>query len=242
MRKELAVAVQEALIARKYDLGPAGADGVFGRKSIAALSKFQIDARLDVKYLGTVADSSTSPTLKALGIDPTKLPGWGSAEQKLPPWVTELNRMVGLRESNPKLKIWLKSDGKTVGDPAKIPWCGDAIQTPFLLTLPNEPMPENPYWALNWNKFGVPLDDFYLGAICTLKRTGGGHVFQVLGHSKTHIYGLGGNQSDSVSVAKFDKQRWRDGGSAIRWPRTYPLPTNRLKHTTMDVALSLNEA
>lgn len=46
------------------------------------------------------------------------------------PWINEILTVFGLHEKkdNAKLAAWLKSDGKTLGDPKALPWCftGDA--------------------------------------------------------------------------------------------------------------------
>ena len=56
-----------------------------------------------------------------------------------PPWHEELLRRKGLHEvrDRSRLMAWLRSDGWTLGDPAKLPWCGDAIETCIALTLPD---------------------------------------------------------------------------------------------------------
>lgn len=59
--KNFYMKVQNALIERNYDIGSAGADGVFGRSSKAALVKFQKDNGLPVGNLDF-------ETLTALGI------------------------------------------------------------------------------------------------------------------------------------------------------------------------------
>ena len=76
------------------------------------------------------------------------------------PWIVEGKKVWGLHETtnNAELTAWLKSDGKRLGNPAKLPWCGDYTETAIKNSLPNEPfvgpLGENPYWARNWLKFG----------------------------------------------------------------------------------------
>ena len=55
------------------------------------------------------------------------------------PWMVEAKRVLGRHEgrNNGWLKGWLKSDGKTLGDPAKLPWCGDFVETSIRLALPD---------------------------------------------------------------------------------------------------------
>lgn len=235
--------IQQKLIALKYDLGKAGADGILGVKTVAAVTAFQKDKKLPIKWPGTIGPI----TLKALGLPEDLLSGGPAAPAPdpmgVPPWIMEARRRVGLHEvnHNKTLREWLKSDGHALGDPAKLPWCGDFVETPIGLTLPREPRLANPYWALNWTKFGVPVPDgmIPLGAIAAFTRNGGGHVGFVVGHDKTYYHILGGNQSNSVSIAKIAKSRQ---SGKLRWPSTYPLPTKSMPITTLNATVSTNEA
>ncbi|NTE87183.1 peptidoglycan-binding protein [Agrobacterium rubi] len=221
--------IQRRLIALGYDVGPAGADGIPGRNTTKAVARFQDDKNIQVLYRGTVGPK----TLKALGLDET--------EQPIPPWVLEGQRKLGLHEklNNTALKAYLKSDGQTLGDPAKLPWCGDFMETIIALTLPKEPVVTNPYWAANWLKFGkpVPKDEFYMGAIGVKARTGGNHVFTIVGHDKTHVHAMGGNQSDSISIVKIKKSDI----TGMRFPTTYPFPTKQMPLTVFNGKLSVKE-
>ena len=126
------------------------------------------------------------------------------------PWVNEITQHMGLDEirDNGILKQWLISDGKTLGDPAQFPWCGDAVQTALRLTMPNEMfvgrVASNPYLARNWLEFGRKVDMVY-GAVCVLwrgKRNGiSGHVGFVVGYdpARKRIRLRGGNQHNSIS-------------------------------------------
>ncbi|MDX1729531.1 MAG: peptidoglycan-binding domain-containing protein, partial [Aurantimonas coralicida] len=68
-----------------------------------------------------------------------------------PVWMVEARSKMGLHEvrNYAELAAWLRSDGPTLGDPRKLPWCGDFVQTAIKLTLPDEPIPTNPYLARN---------------------------------------------------------------------------------------------
>lgn len=151
---------------------------------------------------------------------------------KDPAWVTELKSVLGRHEvkDNAFLKKWLKRDGKTLGDPAKLPWCGDAVETPLKLHLKDEKWPkeliENPYWARNWTKFGVPASHIPYGAIVVFERGSGGHVGFAVGISKDgkNLYVLGGNQSNSVSIAPIAISRLL----ASRWPNSFPMSQVKL--------------
>ncbi len=75
-------------------------------------------------------------------------------------------------------------------------------------------------------------------------RNGGGHITIVAGKDQNgHIMGLGGNQSDSVSIAPFAMSRLNKG---FWWPRDVPPPVqfglNTLPLVRSDGRLSNNEA
>lgn len=146
------------------------------------------------------------------------------------PWIGTAMQAFGWHETrdNAKLRKWLRSDNKTLGDPDALPWCGDFIDTAIAIALPKEPRPgalgENPYWAQNWQLLGVPVGEVY-GAIAVFKREGGGHVGIAVGQDATHIYVLGGNQGDAVNVTRIKREQL----IALRWPKTHqviarPLP------------------
>lgn len=224
--------IQRALIARGYDLGRGGADGIWGRDSIAGAKKFQADHGLKV-------DGVVGPkTLKELGLADADA---GDPKASTPPvWYAEARRKVGLHEglNNAELKKFLASDGHALGDPAKLPWCGDFVETCIALTLPGERMVPNPYYALNWSKWGQALKVPTIGAILVFKRPGGGHIGFYAGERKDAYRVLGGNQSNRVSETWLDKKRC----VAIRWPETAPLPTSGRVASSAGGELSKNEA
>lgn len=161
----------------------------------------------------------------------TAIPGWHdeavlpfTIPVAMPPWVLEGLRIKGWHEraDNADLRAWLKSDGKTLGDPAVLPWCGDFAETCIRLALPGEAFPgdlgRNPYWALHWRQFGIPCDPC-LGAVVSISREGGGHVGFAVGQDATRIFVLGGNQSNEVSVAPIEKSRFI--AASWRWPSTH---------------------
>lgn len=208
--------LQQALAHHNYSLGPGGVDGIFGRDTIAALKEFQTDAKLDIKYPGTVGPK----TIKALGLDET-------AETGYAPWLELCIRKKGLHEGRDyeELSKFLKSDGKTLGDPRKLPWCGDLMETCISLTCPNERLPGNPYLAANWATFGQYIKPTR-GAIMSFWRgspdSGLGHVAFYWSESATAFNIWGGNQHDSISLTSIAKSRLRKNGS--RWPLTFLLP------------------
>lgn len=144
-----------------------------------------------------------------------------------PAWFLEVQRRKGLHEVKNKKTLWdwLRSDKASVGDPSKLPWCGDLVETAIRTTLKAEKVPANPYLARNWLKFGQTVKPC-LG--CVMVFDGGsrpppsGHVAFYAGEDKTHYHVLGGNQSNAITVMRIAKSRLLKNGA--RWPLTAPLP------------------
>lgn len=145
------------------------------------------------------------------------------------PWIVEGKKIWGLHETrdNAALKAWLRSDGKTLGDPKALPWCGDYVETAIKNSLPNEQFvgehAKNAYWARNWLQFGAPTTPVY-GAVGIFARDGGGHVGFLVGEDATDYYVLGGNQSNAVNITRIAKNRFL----GARWPISYKNPNKRL--------------
>ena len=145
------------------------------------------------------------------------------------PWITEAKTALGRNEARDRtwLMDWLKSDGRSLGDPSKNPWCGDFVETCFRMALPDEPLlgalGTNPYWARNWLLFGQAVKPI-TGAVLVFARGSGGHVGFAVGQDDRHFLVLGGNQSDAVTIARIAKSRLL----GARWPATYPPRLQRL--------------
>lgn len=231
-------ALQRALAALGRNPGPI--DGKFGALTRKALVSFQANASL--KADGIAGPKTEAALREALAAIDKPLPV--PTRPAPPPWYQELLRRKGLHEVRDRsgLMAWLRSDGKTLGDPAKLPWCGDTIETAIALTLPTEPLPSNPYLARNWLKFGVPLGRPALGAVIVFWRgskTGtSGHVGLYAGEDAEAYHVLGGNQSNAITIARLDKGRVL----GFRWPAKFPLPKGGPVHLTKDGGLSTNEA
>lgn len=135
------------------------------------------------------------------------------------PWIAEAEKAMGLHEvmDGDALRAWLRSDGSTLGDPAKLPWCGDFVETAIKLALPKEKLPLNPYLARNWQSFGEDATGCY-GAVIVFwrgRRMGTqGHVgFAIaIDEARGLVEVLGGNQRNEVCRAWLGMDRilaWR---------------------------------
>jgi uncharacterized protein (TIGR02594 family) len=228
--------IQTRLKALGFDSGPL--DGLPGRRTTAAVEAFQKAKGLEPD--GVVGPKTLGALNGAVGAGSPSLPAL--TPSTIPPWLVTARSKMGLTEGNAsalaKLKAFLKSDGHTLGDPSKLPWCGDFVETCIALTCPKESMIVNPYYALNWAKFGVLLTGAAIGEILVFKREGGGHVGFYVGEDATRFRVLGGNQSNSVSETWVAKNRLY----ARRWPSTYPLPSLGAVTVSAAGATSTNEA
>jgi len=226
------LAIQARLKTLEYDPGPV--DGAYGRRTKRAVAAFQRANDVDVKWPGTVGPKTLRILFPEEGA-PTLAPS-----VKIP-WLHIAARKRGLHEArnNSILSKFLRSDGKTLGDPRKLPWCGDFVETCIALALPEEPLPVNPYLARNWLKFGEKSKPT-VGAVLVFwrgSRTGySGHVGFAVGQSKSNYYVLGGNQSNAVTVAPTGKHRLL----GARWPKTFERPQNHLPQMSGG-KISLNE-
>jgi uncharacterized protein (TIGR02594 family) len=159
-------------------------------------------------------------------------------------WIAEGLKLKGYHEvkNNSLLRTWLRSDGKTLGDPSKFPWCGDFVETALKLGVPglqlSAKLKENPYWARNWATFGVNASHMPYGAVVVFERGSGGHVGFAVGRSSDSklIYVLGGNQSDTVSIAPIKAERL----IAVRWPAEVQMGKKKLP-VMGGGAISVNE-
>lgn len=216
MKDEFTVWLQDRLDAMSFN--PGAIDGIPGRRTTQALRGFQRAHNLRETGL---ADSATVSKLrqKSPSVTPPKQDLYS-----LYPWMTLALRKKGLLEGrdNKELRDFLKSDGATLGDPAKLPWCGDFVETCIALALQNEALPVNPYLARNWRKFGKATESGF-GTVLVFWRTHktkstNGHVCFYVGEDDLYYYVLGGNQSNSVSIAKLDKERLLEARAPLTFP------------------------
>jgi hypothetical protein len=218
MDKELIMKLQAAL--KKAGFDPKGVDGVIGPDTEKAIIAFKKSKGLAARpYIGPL-------TLEALiGEEPPE-----DAVVQLP-WINQLAKHMGWDEKidNQALREWLKSDGSTVGDPAKIPWCGDCMETAIRLGLPGEwaitdkRLTVNPYWAQNWQYFGLPSERLY-GALGAFVRPAGGHIACLIGYDPglKRLRIRGGNQSNRVGDTWIDANRMIACRRPQKWDHDLP--------------------
>jgi uncharacterized protein (TIGR02594 family) len=145
-----------------------------------------------------------------------------------PAWLAKAHEEMGVEEvagaeSNPRIMSyfaaapnseWVKDDNT--------PWCGAFCSWLFKdFGLPDEPLR-----ARAWLEFGEPLSEPVPGCVVVLRRgtdPKAGHValFQQWSKDKAHLYLLGGNQGDRVSIARFKAS----DVLGYRWPRGEAVPT-----------------
>ena len=165
------------------------------------------------------------------------------------PWVIEARKHIGLKEipgpkHNPIILQWLKNLKAWWSDD-ETPWCGVFVGE--MLRITDRYVPALYMRALEWNNAGLKLSKPAYGCLVTFSRSGGGHVGFCVGEDQQgRLMILGGNQSNAVSIAPFDKARvvgyiWpatKDGQQLGPLPGRYELPL----YNANGIASSKNEA
>jgi uncharacterized protein (TIGR02594 family) len=208
--------MQERLDALGYQPGPV--DGWYGPMTREALRDFQAVHHLPM------TGTATRETVHALqATRPLYTPPDVRAGDTIP-WYTEAMRHLGLREvpgsgNNPTIMDWADNlDLHYAGD--DVPWCGLFTAYAVRSTLPNERLPANVLGARNWLQVGEDCDPVR-GSLLVFWRTHRtrswhGHVGIYHAEDASAYHVLGGNQSDSVSIARIEKGRLL----GARWPST----------------------
>ena len=160
-------------------------------------------------------------------------------------WFQEARRLIGTREdptsgNNPQILDWAKDQGIPYGGD-DIPWCGLFVGHCVGSTLTSEPLPTNILGARSWERFGVKTDPSP-GAVMVFwrksRQSGLGHVGFYAGEDDGAYRILGGNQSDSVSLAWVGKDRLL----GARWPSSVPGMVAQPVQVARNDTLSWNEA
>jgi uncharacterized protein (TIGR02594 family) len=234
MGSEAVRRIQQVLKGKGFD--PGEIDGIWGRKTIDAVKRFQTQQGLEVD--GVVGPQTTAALFAgAPPVPPTVGP--------LLPWFEESRHLMGTKEvlgpkNNPVIMDWAKSlDINYIGD--DVPWCGLFIAHCIGSTLPQETLPANPLGARQWERFGEATTP-RLGAVIVFWReslaSGKGHVGLYVGEDDTAYQVLGGNQSDKVCLMWLGKDRLR----SARWPKTATALTSSSVRKNRNEGLSTNEA
>ncbi len=115
------------------------------------------------------------------------------------------------KASNPKIRAWIKQSAEWLdGDDSVTAWCGCFRGAIGLATCTGAPREH--FRAASWATWGRPVDitkpgTWQRGDTIIMTRPGGNHVclFDRLEGNVVHC--LGGNQSNSVTIAPFPRSR-----------------------------------
>ena len=160
------------------------------------------------------------------------------------PWIQEAKSLIGVKEipgpnNNPIIMQWAEDiDQYYLAD--SVAWCGLFVAHCMRVGAPKDVQNFNRLSAQEWLKYGQPLKDPIFGCIVVFWREAPtswkGHVGFLVGEDESTWYVLGGNQSDAVSVKRFDKGRTK----GFRWPATVeiveqPLPFKVLTNESLSI-------
>lgn len=119
------------------------------------------------------------------------------------------NEVAGVK-ANPQILEYFKASKFWGSDDSggQNAWCGSFVA--WVMQQNNIEPVKNAFRAKEWANFGKSITKPVYGAIGIKSRQGGGHVAFVVGQSPdgNYLYMLGGNQSNSVNVAKYNKDVW----------------------------------
>lgn len=154
-------------------------------------------------------------------------------------WLAYAFSLIGVREvpgpgNSTIITGWLKGLKAWWFDDAT-PWCG--VFVAHVMQHCSIALPKHWYRAKGWLEWGKACPPA-VGAVCVLDREGGGHVFIVTKVSRSFVWGVGGNQGDKVSEAKFDRSRVL----GFRWPISMNMPATAVLVADSGGAVSRNEA
>jgi uncharacterized protein (TIGR02594 family) len=237
--------IQQALAQLGY---PLNGTGYFGTATDTAVQAFQKRSGLTVdgKVGGTTAaalDRALVSNLQAVPIEVKK-------EIARPLWLEAGLQLLNTKEvpgakDNPIIIDWARDEGGAIAKEYThdvIPWC--ALFWNHCLTKAGLKGTET-LWALDFagNWPSVRLAGMAVGAFAPMVRDGGGHIIVIVGRDQHgNIMGLGGNQSDKVSIVPFPISRLNQG---FWWPAGEILPKTgfaSLPVVTSSGRVSVNEA
>lgn len=134
----------------------------------------------------------------------------------VPKWMLVAAQELGVSEiygkrDNPRIVMYHAST-KLGASPDEVPWCSSFVN--WCMEWAGREG-TNSAAARSWDAWGKK-SAVQFGAVATIPRTGGSgrHVFFIAGYTDTHVFGLGGNQSDKVNVVPYRKNTL----TAVRFP------------------------
>lgn len=164
-----------------------------------------------INQLGALWDARSAPA-----------PGGPTAD---PLWIVLGRKKIGQREIvGPKHNSWIASGWARLGakwfNDDETPWCGFFVAD--CLNAAGLPYPKEFPRAKSYATFGTACPA-QLGAIGVKSRTGGGHVFFIVGETEDgrNYKVLEGNANNMVRIGDIAKAAVTD----IRWPAGAPLPS-----------------
>lgn len=220
--------IQRALLRAGFDPGPI--DGLRGPKTDAAIVAFKASHGLRQRpYVGPL----TLGLLFGEEEDQSLIAG----DAAIPPLAMPLLRRLGYHEHHhhAQLMEWFRNFGLVLGSPRRFPWCGEGVENAALEMFPDVAVPKNPFWAENWQHYGVDAGGAVVGSVGVIDwYRGGGHVGIVARHNPVTdiVTLLGCNQSDRIQFSDFKMKTSRGRFIAFRVPpceagKTYPPLNNR---------------
>jgi len=163
-----------------------------------------------------------------------------------PAWVERARRNLGVKETPGPvstasiLKYRIMGKCLLKGDDGDVPWCAifcNAMLEAVGIKGTRSAMARSfSRWGQDCTVTKIPL-----GAVVVLSSTRGpasGHVGFAVALSPTHVWLLGGNQGDAVSVAPFKRSRI----VAVRWPDGGPVPTGMSTNKVASVQREVSDA
>ncbi len=162
-----------------------------------------------------LADSTSIGGSRGSGCEcpPAKWMRIAKGEEGVQRYSVKRKRGFKLKGDNPRILKYHLSGGVRYGE--KISWCGSFVNWVMKKAGYNTSKVGNPYWALNWRKFGKRISKPVYGAIGVKTRGKGGHVSFFVGKSKdgNYYYMLGGNQTtkSKVVIEEYPAKKWNRG-------------------------------
>jgi uncharacterized protein (TIGR02594 family) len=104
---------------------------------------------------------------------------------------------------NPTILGWIRAWFPRATDDSTIAWC--AIWLSTVVSDCGIGVPDKPFRARMWKEWGTKREGpAQVGDVAVLRRKGGHHVGIVLKATDRYVWLVGGNQSNSVNVTRFD--------------------------------------